>query len=611
MLELLAGAALRTLVLTAVVSVGLRMRRTRNPHVSFAAWTLVLAASLLMPVAMRLTPIALPLDIIPIAGLPLAPDSLAPELLDQMEAAAETPGVEPGAPPASPAGQMRWREFAVVLYLAVFGALMLRLLAGLALSWRIARAATPVRENWVDGLDVRVSRHIDTPAAFGSVILLPSDHAAWTPAKRLAVLAHEGAHVARRDCAIQLAATVNRAIFWFTPLSWWLRRHLSDLAEAASDDAAIARLSDRFGYAEILLEISGRVPGLHGVVWMARRPAVASRIERILSDTKLTPGISRRGRAMLAACIVPFAVSLSILIILPAPPPARMSLEEEASAAEEIVAGEAAAEGLTRPTPPDTTALVADEAAARGVTSPTPPDVTSILARGTVPRPPAATDATATPTDPAVPSPTRVPGVVIASPSSPSSVPPPARSAAAAREAPRPVPHPIARNALAVSTSRATRQPNRTAINQSAVDQSSGPEVVNPVAVPSQATSGPDASTGEDGQSPLFKRVVNESCAGMYQSREGWGYTVQARFFRGPGDAPWVKLWLGRLKPAELPVTVGATEIKFTNTSGTTYTLSPSSNIWLPPRYHRLTGSAENSSGGTIEFACGRPTHPL
>jgi beta-lactamase regulating signal transducer with metallopeptidase domain len=79
------------------------------------------------------------------------------------------------------------------------------------------------------------------------VILLPADYTAWTTAKRLAVPTHEGAHVARRDSAIQLAAAVNHMVFWFNPFALWLQRHLSDLAEAASDDAAIAGLGDRVG----------------------------------------------------------------------------------------------------------------------------------------------------------------------------------------------------------------------------------------------------------------------------------------------------------------------------------------------------------------------------
>jgi hypothetical protein len=590
MLELLAGAALRSIFLAAAVGTGLWLRRTYNPHVSLTAWTLVLAASLLTPVAMRLTPIALPHGIIPVGIIPVGQLPLAPESSVQTEASPVTSRAEPSAPAASLAAPLaarpRWRELASFLYLAVFSALMLRLLAGLSLSWRIARAATPIREAWVGGFDVRASRRIGAPATFGSVILLPGDHAAWTPAKRLAVLAHEGAHVARRDFAIQLAAAVNRTIFWFNPFSWWLRRHLSDLAEAASDDAAIAGLNDRFGYAEILLEISGRVSTLPGAVSMARRAAIASRIERILSETPLPAGMSRRGRAMLAAGIVPLAVSLSFLIILPAPPPPQLPLSVGT---------------------PASVATVANEAAPEGVKQTAPPHAPAIVAVAMAPPPPASTEATAAP---AVPPPAPAQRTEVASLPPPPSTSPPPRA-----------PHPTTRNRLTAPPSRTMRQPNRTANNQGVLDQSPGPEAVDSVRAPSYSTKGPDptpGAAGEGGQSPLFKRVVNETCRGTYLGAGAGGfpaqvrtYAVQAHFYRGPDDAPWVTFYFVAQKPADLPVTIRGSEIKFTSTYGAIYTLWPSHNVLLPPRYHRLTGSTEHPRGGTIDFACGESNHPL
>ena len=138
MLELLAGAALRSLFLAAAVGTGLRLRRSYNPHVSLAAWTLVLAASLLMPVAMQLTPIALPhgvipLEIVPAAiTVPIGQQSFALEIDPAgLETAAVPSRTEPDAPPtASLAAEMRWGEIASFLYLAVFSVLMMRLLAG-------------------------------------------------------------------------------------------------------------------------------------------------------------------------------------------------------------------------------------------------------------------------------------------------------------------------------------------------------------------------------------------------------------------------------------------------------------------------------------------------
>ena len=196
MLELLAGAALRSLILTAAVGTGLRLRRTHNPHVLLAAWTIVLAASLLMPAAMRLTSAAVPQGIITVGLLPRAVrNSIGPD----RHTGFMTSPAEPGMPASPSAALPSWREVASILYLAVFGALTIRLLAGLSLSWLIARSATPVREDWAGGFDVRASRRITTPATFGSIILVPDDHVAWSPARRLAVLAHEGAHVGRRD----------------------------------------------------------------------------------------------------------------------------------------------------------------------------------------------------------------------------------------------------------------------------------------------------------------------------------------------------------------------------------------------------------------------------
>lgn len=572
MLELVAGAALRSLLLATAVGTGLRLRRS-NPHVSLAAWTLVLVASLLMPVAMRLTNIALPENIIAVGQLPFAP-----ELFARIEASYVMSRAEPIAPDATQAeARPRWRGLASVLYLVMFSALLLRLLVGVALSWRIVRAATPIREEWFGGFDVRTSPRVNAPATFGSVILLPDDHAAWTPARRLAVLAHEGAHVARHDFAIQLAAGINRTVFWFNPFSWWLRRRLSDLAETASDDAAIARLGDRLGYAEILLEISGRVPGLPSAVSMARRADVASRIERILCEAPLPTSISRRGRAMLAAGVFPFAISLCFLSILPAPMPQR-PMSAEAPIATEIVADQATADGVKQPT-----------------SSPTPAIVVVAIA----------------------PPPAQYPRTdVISPPAPPSMAQPSRRSPAATGESPRPSPHPMTRHALTAPPSGTAWQSNRVANNQGVLDQSRGPKVDNPVGSWHSANR-PDPTAGENIQSLLFKRLLNETCWGTYTGliagappARRW-YPVRARFYRGPDDTAWVTFYSAAVRLANLPVTISGTEIQFTNTIGAIYTLWPSREMFLPARYHRLIGSTEHPSGGTVDIACGEANHRL
>lgn len=343
MLEVLVEAATRSLVLAAVVWLVLRLPGLRDRRIQLTAWTIVLAASLLMPIATRVAAVVLPAGevVLPPIGQPAPFDAG----VRTYQGAGATPGLVPpkaAAPIATPApiaagepmprgdAAPRWPAWrslasllylpASLLYLTVCGGLLIRLLIGLLLVSRIVRAAVPVRAHWTSGHDVRVSPEISAPATFGSVILLPPDHAAWSLQKRMAVLAHEAAHARRRDLHSQIAACLNRAIFWFNPLSWWLRRELSALAEAMSDDAAIRDLCDREAYAEILLEVSGTAPKLPGCLAMARPATVRARVERILAETSTPAFVSNRGHGMLMGGLMalvvmaagPLTVSLSV-----------------------------------------------------------------------------------------------------------------------------------------------------------------------------------------------------------------------------------------------------------------------------------------------------------
>ena len=148
--------------------------------------------------------------------------------------------------------------------------MLLRLLIGLLLSVRMARAARPIQEGWTDGADVRTSDDVAMPVTFGSTVLLPPEYTEWSGAKRLAVLSHERAHVAHGDFYVLLLAAFNRAIFWFSPLAWWQLFRMAELAEIISDDAALEMLDDPPSYAAILLEFAGGVDEPPAAIAMAR-----------------------------------------------------------------------------------------------------------------------------------------------------------------------------------------------------------------------------------------------------------------------------------------------------------------------------------------------------
>ncbi len=102
------------------------------------------------------------------------------------------------------------------------------------------------------------------------------------------MIAHEVSHVARYDALTQRLSLLHRAIFWFSPLAWWLDRHLSNLAEQASDEAALTSGADRKDYAATLLGFFEALQTGPGRVWwqgvsMAKEGQAEKRVERILS----------------------------------------------------------------------------------------------------------------------------------------------------------------------------------------------------------------------------------------------------------------------------------------------------------------------------------------
>lgn len=301
MLEILGQAALRTLLLAAIVRLGLWLLRIRRPQLRLMAWTVVLMAALAMPALQWATPLRLPvLPNFSNAALIRAANPQRHASVSQAYRAA------PADEATTPTTITPWLE---ALYLLVSAILLLRLTVGIALSLRLVCRAAQVRLDWAADTHVRISRDVAAPVTVANVVLLPADVVDWPLAMREAVMAHERAHIARWDFATLLASQVNQAVFWFSPLSWWLHRRLAALAELASDDQAMEVTGDRPGYAEVLLEMGRRSgPLLRGLA-MARPATLIHRIERILSDRVKTNPVSPIQQVILAVG----AASLSIV----------------------------------------------------------------------------------------------------------------------------------------------------------------------------------------------------------------------------------------------------------------------------------------------------------
>ncbi|MCP3402206.1 M56 family metallopeptidase [Bradyrhizobium sp. CCGB20] len=323
MIATLAEAALRSFVLGGVVWFGLNLFRVRNPHVHMTAWVVVLFASLAMPFVMHWPTLT-------ITRLPLpapVPVDFLPADISMLETPQPALPVVPVAPPVKSGLSVDWWLVATMVYAGVAGLLLLRLAIGLCLTWRLARAARPMSGPQMIDADVRVSRDVGGPVTFGSTILVPPQFAGWDAKKRLAVLAHEGAHVANRDFYVLLLASLNRAVFWFSPFSWWQLARLAELAEIISDAEAIEVIDDRLSYAEILLDFASSVKPRPVELAMARASTVRARVERIIAAAAMPVAVGWRKRLWIAAAIVPAVIVSAGMIAYRTPDPAAVAAD--------------------------------------------------------------------------------------------------------------------------------------------------------------------------------------------------------------------------------------------------------------------------------------------
>ncbi len=156
------------------------------------------------------------------------------------------------------------------------------------------------------------------------------------------LIAHELAHLERRDPAWLLAGRTLENLFFFQPLNRVARRRLQEISEYRSDAWAVAATGDRVGLARCLAEVAGWLAdGRHAapvpgpVPGMARgRRNLGKRVRRILepSESSAEEGAIRR------PAIVVLAVALTLTTLL-APGLTPSSLALETAPAKAPVAG--------------------------------------------------------------------------------------------------------------------------------------------------------------------------------------------------------------------------------------------------------------------------------
>jgi hypothetical protein len=303
--RLLLECAVRAGLIAAGTGLGLRALRVRTAAARHVAWTGVVLAMLLLPGWTAWGPKA-KVRVLPAVATTM--DWVAPEQVgEETPATAATPMRSAAA--STGIQFWDWTTVSEAVYGAGLIAFLLRLSIGTLCAHRLVRRAIRVDS-------VLTSGYFAAPVTVGwfrPAVILPEDWLHWPRGQLDAVMAHEREHARRRDPLVQGLALLNRAVFWFHPLAWWLERRLSRLAEESCDEAVLARGHDPRGYAAYLLELARAVEraGTRSSVLGMAMPGgfLPERIRILAADFE--PRISGRRMTCMAAIIAVTAAALA------------------------------------------------------------------------------------------------------------------------------------------------------------------------------------------------------------------------------------------------------------------------------------------------------------
>jgi beta-lactamase regulating signal transducer with metallopeptidase domain len=317
MATLLLEAAVRAVLVAAGTAFTLWALRIGTAALRHAAWTTVVITMLLLPIWSAAGP-KVPLAVLPAnaASLNLGPDANPDPRNAAPKPAVTQAGPAPFAATARPAGEISL----IAVYLLGACVLLARLAIGTVQARRLRRGAVIHRGR-------ATSARCATPVTIGwlsPVLILPEGWERWSAEHLAAVLTHEHEHSRRHDPLVQWLALLNRAIFWFHPLAWWLERRLANLAEEACDAAVIRAGHSPQDYSDYLIDMAralrrqGRRLNVAGMAMPGSN--LPQRIRRLFEEGPMKPLSPTRVIFTLAFCATS-AIILAAGTLVPRPVP--------------------------------------------------------------------------------------------------------------------------------------------------------------------------------------------------------------------------------------------------------------------------------------------------
>lgn len=334
-LDFIAEMAWKSAAISGVALLALGLLRSRSATDRAAVVRLAVVMLLLLPV------VSLGLPALQVEGPAPVVEAVAARplpltLVDSPPLPAGEPLVEPPAP-AAPLFELPVGLLLMLGYLTGVVLLMIRLFVGLWTLRRWTADAEPVTSTeWAAALrraaanaglvaPVRLlaSDDVRSPLGWGlrhPVILIDYDTAGRAEDAD-GVLAHEIAHVARRDWAMLMLSRLAVALFWFNPLVWLLERALVEHAEEAADLAAVAGV-EPVSYARTLVACGVQAGGQFlPANSIAASHGLARRVRAVLDESRRdTPSGSAWTGAAMLLCIAVSAPIAALELVAPKPP---------------------------------------------------------------------------------------------------------------------------------------------------------------------------------------------------------------------------------------------------------------------------------------------------